>query len=50
MSLALTRQEPSLQRIVRAFVQKHLKPLAPQIEAGEFFPSGFFAPSGEIGY
>jgi hypothetical protein len=44
MSLALTRQELSFQRRLRAFVQKYLKPLAAKIEAEEYFPESFLGP------
>jgi alkylation response protein AidB-like acyl-CoA dehydrogenase len=46
MSLALTRKEQSFQRRVRAFAQKHLKPLAAKIEAEEYFPSDFLRALG----
>jgi alkylation response protein AidB-like acyl-CoA dehydrogenase len=39
VSLALTRQELSFQQRVKAFAQKHLKPLAAKIEAEEYFPT-----------
>jgi alkylation response protein AidB-like acyl-CoA dehydrogenase len=41
MSIALTGQELSFQRRVRAFAQKHLKPLAAKIEAEGYFPRDF---------
>ena len=41
MSLALTREELSFQQKVRAFAEKHLKPLAAKIEAEEYFPRDF---------
>jgi alkylation response protein AidB-like acyl-CoA dehydrogenase len=46
MSLALTRQELSFQRRVRAFTEKHLKSLAAKIEAEEYFPSDFLGALG----
>jgi alkylation response protein AidB-like acyl-CoA dehydrogenase len=46
MSPALTRQELSFQRRVRAFIEKHLKPLAAKIEAEEYFPSNFLRALG----
>ena len=46
MSLALTGPELSFQRRVRAFAQKHLKPLAAKIEAEEYFPSDFLRTLG----
>jgi alkylation response protein AidB-like acyl-CoA dehydrogenase len=47
MSLALTRQELSFQRRVRAFAQKHLKPLAAKIEAEGYFPGDFLRALGK---
>jgi len=46
MSLALTGPELSFQRRVRAFAEKHLKPLAAKIEAEEYFPSDFLRTLG----
>src|SRR5436853_679013 len=46
MSLALTKQEVSFQRRVKAFAQKHLKPLAAKIEAEEYFPREFLRSLG----
>jgi alkylation response protein AidB-like acyl-CoA dehydrogenase len=46
MSLALTRQELSFQRRVRASTKKHLKPSAAKIEAEEYFPSNFLRALG----
>jgi len=46
MSLALTKQEVSFQRRVKAFAQKHLKPLAARIEAEEYFPREFLRSLG----
>src|SRR2546425_7846013 len=47
MSLALTRRELSFQQRVRAFTEKHLKPLAVRIEAEEFFPGDFLRALGK---
>jgi len=47
MSLALTRQEFSFQRRVRAFVQKSLKPLADRIEEGRYLPTDFLRALGK---
>src|SRR2546429_7816660 len=46
MSLALTGRELSFQRRVRAFADKHLKPLAANIEAEEYFPRDFLRALG----
>ena len=46
MSLALTGRELSFQRRVRAFAEKHLKPLAAKIEAEEYFPRDFLRALG----
>src|SRR5712691_6839646 len=46
MSLALTGREQSFQRRVRAFADKHLKPLAAKIEAEEYFPRDFLRALG----
>lgn len=47
MSLALMRQELSFQQKVRAFAEKHLKPLAAKIEAGEYSPEDFLRALGQ---
>jgi butyryl-CoA dehydrogenase len=47
MSLALTKQELSFQRRVKAFVQKYLKPLSAKIEAENYFPRGFLRALGK---
>src|SRR2546425_1950269 len=46
MSLALTGQELSFQKRVKAFTEKHLKPLAAKIEAEEYFPRDFLRALG----
>src|SRR5438128_9351735 len=46
MSLALTPQELSFQQRVKAFTEKHLKPLAAKIEAEEYFPRDFLRALG----
>ncbi len=46
MSLALTKQELSFQRRVRAVTEKHLKPLAAKIEAEEYCPRDFLRALG----
>src|SRR6267143_904118 len=46
MSLALTKQELSFQRRLKAFVQEHLRPLAAKIEAEEYFPRDFLRALG----
>ena len=50
MSLALINQELSFQRRVKAFVQKHIKPLAAKIEVEEFFSRRFLRFLGETGF
>ena len=47
MSLALTGQELSFQRRVRTFAERHLKPIAAKIEAGEYFPEDFLRALGK---
>src|SRR2546427_9540524 len=46
MSLALSGPELSFQRRVKAFAEKHLKPLAANIEAEEYFPRDFLRALG----
>jgi alkylation response protein AidB-like acyl-CoA dehydrogenase len=50
MSLALTGQELSFQNRVKAFTEKHLKPLAANIEAEEYFPGDFLRALGRNGF